>query len=318
MSPASLVDQLFSPEMLDELRTLVSIDTTAVITTFDDGARRALREAEVVIAGWGAPRIRPSDAPNVRALVYLGGIASTCLDDIDGWAARGLTAANARAINAIPVAEYALAMILLDGKSAFDAARRFRADRTMPDREGGIAAGNYRRTVGIVGLSQTARILIERLRPFDFDVLVYSPELTPALAAETGVRRASLDEVFAAADIVSLHQPLIPATRRQIDRRLLSLLRDGTTLLNTARGGVVDQDALVDELRTGRIRAILDVTDPEPLPPGHELWSLPNVVLTPHIAGSLGEELHRMGQNAVEEIGRFVAGAPFRYQEMIV
>jgi phosphoglycerate dehydrogenase-like enzyme len=316
MNPASLVDDLFTPTMLDDLHSLVDIDLSAVATAKDVAVHR-LRDAEIAIAGWGSPRLSPLDAPNLRALVYLGGVAGLCLDDPHAWAERGLVAANARSINASPVAEYALAMILLDGKDSFAAERRYRDRPDAPAAARSAIAGNHGRTVGIVGLSHVARLLIARLRTFDFDIVAFSPELTPELAADVGVRGATLDEVMVQSDVVSLHQPLIPATVGQIDERMLSLMRDGATLLNTARGGVVDHDALVRELRTGRIRAILDVTDPEPLPPGHELWSLPNVVLTPHIAGSLGGELHRMGENAVDEVRRFVAGEPFRFPEVI-
>ncbi len=313
MDPAALVDELFTPAMLDELRTIVTLNET-VVTALDDRGRRAVREAEIVIGGWGAPRISPEDAPRLRSIVYLGGVAATCLENVAEWSRRGLTAANARSINARPVAEYALAMILLDGKDAFAAAAAQRPG-AAPAPRSPAHFGNHRRTVGIVGLSQTARALIELLQPFDLDVVAYSPELTPALADELNVVMRTLEEVMAQSDIVSLHQPLTAATRGQIDRRLLSLMRDGTTLLNTARGGVVDQEALVERLRDGRIRAILDVTEPEPLDDDHQLRSLPNVVLTPHIAGSLGAELYRMGQNAVEEVRRFVEGVPFRHPE---
>ena len=316
MDPASLADDLFTSTMLDELRAIVSLHET-VVSDLDDRGRAALHDATIAIGGWGAPRISPADAPNLRAIVYLGGVAATCLDDAAEWSRLGLTAANARSINAGPVAEYALAMILLDGKDAFTAARGARRKNTTPASRPSARVGNFRRTVGIVGLSQTARALIDLLRPFDLDVSVYSPELTPVAADALGVRMRTLEEVMAESDIVSLHQPLTAATRGQIDRRLLSLMQDGATLLNTARGAVVDQEALVERLREGRIRAILDVTEPEPLDDDHELRSLPNVVLTPHIAGSLGTELHRMGQNAVEEIRRFVEGSPFRHPEVL-
>lgn len=315
MDPASLADDLFTSTMRDELRTLVSLHEP-VVSALDDRGQAALRGADIVIGGWGAPRISPADAPRLRSIVYLGGVAATCLDDVAEWSRLGLTAANARSINARPVAEYALAMILLDGKDAF-AARGLSQQSTAPASWPPAHLGNFRRTVGIVGLSQTARALIDLLRPFEIDVIAYSPELTAALADELGVRRRTLEEVMAESDIVSLHQPLTAATRGQIDGGLLSLMRDGTTLLNTARGAVVDQEALVEQLRGGRIRAILDVTDPEPLGDDHELRAMPNVVLTPHIAGSLGSELHRMGQNALEEVHRFVEGIPFRYPEVL-
>ena len=136
------------------------------------------------------------------------------------WSGRGLTAADARSINAGPVAEYALAMILLDGKDAFAAARVSQHPAAVPGRAPIAYFGNFRRTVGIVGLSQTARALITLLRPFDLDVCVYSPELTPAMAGELGVGMRTLEQVMAESDIVSLHQPLDcrdPRTDRRQD-----------------------------------------------------------------------------------------------------
>ncbi|MFF2371626.1 hydroxyacid dehydrogenase [Agromyces sp. NPDC058110] len=343
MSPKSLLAQLFTPQMLADLREAVDVDTDLVITSLEDegagggdgaggdvgsdaggegggdaarAARTALADAELLIAGWGAPRIGVADAPNLRGVVYLGGVAATCLDDPAAWAARGLVASNARAANAVPVAEFALAMILLAGKDAPFAEQRYRDVRRMPDRAVELTdVGNYRKVVGIVGLSQIAQVLIELLRPFDLDVVVYSPSLTPDRAAELGVRMGTLAEVVSTADVVSLHQAVTPATVGQIDAALLASMRDGATLLNTARGEVVDQDALVRELRSGRIRAILDVTTPEPLPHDHPLWSTPNTVLTPHLAGSMGTELYRMGASALDEVRRFVDGRPFAHRE---
>jgi phosphoglycerate dehydrogenase-like enzyme len=156
--------------------------------------------------------------------------------------------------------------------------------------------------------------VIELLQPFDLDVVVYAPELTGA-AAIPGARSATLEEVAATCDVLSLHQPLNPDTIRQIDARILGMLPDGATVINTARGGVVDEEALVAELRTGRIHAVLDVTDPEPPHRASELWTLPNVVLTPHIAGSMGTELHRIGDSVASEVERFSHGTAFAHPE---
>ncbi|MCZ2264604.1 NAD(P)-dependent oxidoreductase, partial [Isoptericola sp. QY 916] len=176
-----------------------------------------------------------------------------------------------------------------------------------------------RYTVGIVGASLVGRRVVELLGPFDLDVLLYSPELAPGpVPGLPGARAACLDEVAARADVLSLHQPLTPETAGQVDARVLGLMPDGATLVNTARGGVVDGEALLAELRTGRIDAVLDVTDPEPPPPDSELWSLPNVVLTPHLAGSTGTELRRIGDSVVAEVERFARGLPFVHTEELV
>jgi phosphoglycerate dehydrogenase-like enzyme len=111
-------------------------------------------------------------------------------------------------------------------------------------------------------------------------------------------------------DIVSLHAPDIPETHHMLDRARLALIRDGGVLINTARGALVDHEALTEELVSGRLRAVLDVTEPEPLPADSPLYRLPNVFLTPHIAGSLGNELQRLGTIVVEEVERLAAGLP--------
>jgi glyoxylate reductase len=119
-----------------------------------------------------------------------------------------------------------------------------------------------------------------------------------------------VDELLRESDIVSLHVPLTPETRHLIGKRELVHMKDGALLVNTARGGVVDQNALVAELGTGRISAALDVTDPEPLPPGHELYGLPNCLVTPHIASAGRATRARMAELAAENILSVLAGNP--------
>jgi phosphoglycerate dehydrogenase-like enzyme len=119
-----------------------------------------------------------------------------------------------------------------------------------------------------------------------------------------------LDELLTRSEILSLHLPELPETRQAIGARELALLPDGATVINTARGAVVDTAALERECATGRLNAILDVTDPEPLPAGSRLAELPNVMITPHIAGSLGTETRRMSAQALGELDRYVRGEP--------
>jgi phosphoglycerate dehydrogenase-like enzyme len=123
-------------------------------------------------------------------------------------------------------------------------------------------------------------------------------------------RAVSLDDLFAGSSIVSVHAPLLPETVGMVGAAQLALLPDGATLITTARAPIVDQDALMDAVRDRGLRAVLDVTEPEPLPAGHPLRSLPGVVLTPHVAGALGTEVRRLGECARHEIERFVAGEP--------
>ncbi|MFE5336042.1 hydroxyacid dehydrogenase [Isoptericola sp. NPDC056573] len=318
--PPELVERIFGADGLGRLGAVVDLDPEVVVEIGSEAARARLAGAELLVAGWGAPPVPADLVPRLRAVAYAGGVARTCLADPAVLAAHGVAASNARAANAVPVAEYALAMILLANKKAHAAERAYRERRAAPDAERLLTgAGNYRRTVGIVGASLVGRRVVELLRPFDLDVLLYSPELSAGpVPGLPGARATGLDEVAARSDVLSLHQPLTPGTAGQIDARVLGLMPDGATLVNTARGGVVDGAALLAELRTGRIDAVLDVTDPEPPAADSELWSLPNVVLTPHLAGSTGTELRRIGDSVAAEVERFARGLPFAHPEELV
>jgi len=151
------------------------------------------------------------------------------------------------------------------------------------------------------------------LRPFDFDIQVADPYLSESDARALGVRCKELEALLASSDIVSLHAPELPETRHLLDRRRLALMRDDTTLVNTARGSLVDHAALEAELVSGRLSAVIDTTDPEVLPDNSPLFDLPNVFLTPHIAGAMGCETQRLAWLAIEEIERFARGEPFRF-----
>ncbi len=123
-----------------------------------------------------------------------------------------------------------------------------------------------------------------------------------------------LDDLFTWSDVVSLHAPALPNTRHLVDVARLARMHDGAWLVNTARGSLVDTDALTRECEAGRLHALIDTPDPEPLPADSPLYDLPNVVLTPHVAGSLGNEIARMGDLAVAEVRRFLSGQPLEHE----
>jgi phosphoglycerate dehydrogenase-like enzyme len=130
-----------------------------------------------------------------------------------------------------------------------------------------------------------------------------------------GVRGVELAELFRISDVVSLHMPLLPETRGMVTGAFIDSMRPGATLINTARGAIVREAELVSVLeRRPDLQAVLDVTDPEPASPGSPLVRLPNVVLTPHIAGAIGLERRRLGRGMVEELRRYVRGEPLRWE----
>ncbi|MBY0274963.1 hydroxyacid dehydrogenase [Candidatus Binatia bacterium] len=307
----ALTEHLFAEDLRARLASVAEVLDDEPITDFaSPRARALLPRAEILLTGWGAPRIDAAvldRAPRLRAVVHAAGTVKLHVDAAC-WA-RGIVVTSAAAANAIPVAEYTLAMILLANKRVlrlrehYRELRRARAwARDFPD------LGNYRRTVGIVGASQVGRRVLELLRPFDLEVLVNDPFLDEAGAAALGARLADLDELVATSDVVSLHAPALLETHHLIDARRLALLRDGATLINTARGWLVDHAALERELASGRIDAVIDTTDPEVLPAGSPLYELPNVFLTPHVAGAMGTETQRLAALAIDEIERLARG----------
>ncbi|MGP3966282.1 hydroxyacid dehydrogenase [Streptomyces sp. 6N223] len=311
-----LPGMLFSPSQWVRLRKLTELHEGTVLTEFTSpGARAVLAETEVLITGWGSPRLDEATldaAPRLRAVLHAAGSVKGHLTPAC-WE-RGVQVSTAAQANAEPVAEYTLAMIFLALKRVRAATAVYRERRRYIDvlREfPGI--GNHERRVGLVGASRIGRRVVELLRPFSLDLAMADPYLGPEEARLMGVRLLPLDELLAQSDLVSLHAPAIPATRHMIDARRLGLLRDGAVLLNTARGSLIDQDALVAELVSGRIEAVLDVTEPEVLPPDSPLYTLPNVWLTPHLAGAQGGEVHRLAEVVLTELERYTVGLPLEH-----
>lgn len=307
---------LFPAPLLARLRRAADIDPALVVRDFTDpGVTEALSRAEVLITGWGCPRLGEdvlAAAPGLRAVLHSAGSVRSLVGEAV-WR-RGVAVSSAVTGNAVPVAEYTLAMILLAGKDVLAHRERFRATHARPAAAQTAATGNLGRRVGVVGASRVGRKLLELLRPHDFEILLHDPYVDAAGAGALGARSMPLDALLADSDIVTLHAPDVPETRHLLNRERLALIRDGGVLVNTARGALVDHAALTDELVAGRLGAILDVTDPEPLPPDSPLYTLPNVFLTPHIAGSLGNELERLGRIVVEELDRLAAGRPLAHQ----
>lgn len=312
---AELVPRLVAPDTMARLTALADVDPALVAEDFAaPEIAEVLGEVEVIVSSWGSPKIDEAvldAAPRLRAVLHAAGSVRHHLTDAC-WD-RGVQVTSAAWVNAIPVAEYTLAAILFANKQVLRLSAEYRARRTVLDwlAVGGI--GNYRRTIGVVGASRIGRLVLNMLRGFDFDVLLHDPYVTASEAAHLGARLVGIDELCAASDVVSVHAPELPETRHLIDRGLLARMRDGATLINTARGSLVDQDALLDELTAGRLHAVLDVTTPDVLPADSPLYELPNVLLTPHVAGSLGGEMHRMADAAVDELARHVAGEPFAH-----
>lgn len=308
-------DELIRPDHLKRLATTTRLVSEEPFRDFQ-ALDSHLSSIEILVTSWGCPSVNAEvidRMPRLQLIAHLAGSVKGFLDDVV-WR-RGIRVTNAVAANAKPVAEYTVAAILFANKRVFQLNRFYtthRENRAPWTREA-PGVGNYRKTVGILGASHVGRLVIEYLKPYDMRILLYDPYVTPLAAREIGAMKVGLSELMSASDVVSLHAPLLKETQQMIGARELALMNDHATLINTARGGIIDQDALLDELSKGRLFAILDTTDPDVLPADSPFFELPNVFLTPHIAGSLGRETQRLTDYIVAEVERFSTGRALKH-----
>lgn len=307
-----LAEHAFSPSQLDRLRRAGDLLDDAPLGSFDgERATELLARADILVGHWGCPTLTAEvvqRAPRLSLFAYAAGTVKWQVTDAV-WE-RDVLVTSAAAANAVPVAEYTVAMVLLAGKGVLLSRERQRDPHAAVPIDP-LRAGNYGLRVGLVGASHVGRLVAELLRPYDITVSVYDPYLSRDEAGRLGVELVEdLDDLFGSVDVLSLHAPDVEATKGMVGAAQLARLRDGATLINTARPALVDTAALEAELFSGRIAAVLDVTDPEPMPSDHPLLTLPNVFVTPHVAGASGNELARLSELAVREVERFVAGEP--------
>ncbi len=308
-------DGVYPPAVRAELNKLVRLPERCYPR--DDFTQHPdlLREVEVIMAGWGGPPVLDpailDAAPRLRLVCYAAG--SVRHFTTDAMWDRGVRVTHAASQNALPVAEFTLAHVILALKKALPVMRDSRR-RRMNIRNSDVR-GAYGARVGIVSLGLIGRLVVERLAALDVETLIYDIHEDADFAARHGARYAPLDELFATCDVVSLHTPLLDETRGMIHEGLVRALPTGATLLNTARGAIIDEPALVRVLRERPdLTAVLDVTHPEPPPEDSPLWDLDNVFIFPHIAGAMGGEIARLGEAMVGELGRYLTGKPLRHE----
>ena len=271
--------------------------------------REQIAQADVLMTTWHSPflRVEMLGTPlRVRLIAHCGGeVKSRMEEEIFDH----ITVTNAAAPMAAPVAEMALALMLTLVRRLPHYAAEMR-DGVIRTNESVSCGETVRgRKVGLIGFGRIGRAFARLVEPLGVELLVTDPCCTIEMVAAHKGKLSGLDQLLSSCSVVVLAAGLTPETRNLLDQRRLSLMPDGAYLINVARGGLIDMDALLAELRKARLTAALDVTDPlEPLPPDHELRRLPNALLTPHIAGG-GIELRRaIGAVAVEEVVRFCKG----------
>ena len=275
----------------------------------------ALADVEVIFATWGMPAL--SDAqlaamPALRAVFYAAGNVKAFAQPL---LAHDIVLVSAWATNAIATAQLVLAQILLTCRGYFRSVRGYRETRVPAAAKAFARTGAAGETIGVIGMGWIGRRLTAQLRELGFHVVANDPTLTATRAAELGVEPVSLAELFRRSYIVSNHIPDLPTTKHVLDGRLFAAMRDGATFINSGRGAqVVEADLVAVMRRRPDLTALLDVTDPEPPAPDAELWTVPNIVVSPHIGGTIGDEVTRLADTIIEEFIAWDAGRPLRYQ----
>jgi Phosphoglycerate dehydrogenase and related dehydrogenases len=307
------LSQAYPPPLREHLRKIVHLSEREFCPASYGGHLGTLRSTEVILGTWDLPRMDEGfleALPRLKAVFYAAGTIKPFATD--AAFDRGIVFSSAWTANAIPVAEYTTGAILLSLRRFWQYARQTRNsgrwDQDLP-------IPGCQSKVGLISLGAVGRRVAQALRRYEVEVIAYDPLLTGPAADSLGVRPASLPELFQICDVVSIHTPWLPKTEKMINAGLLRLMKPGATLINTSRGAVVDQDDLYDFLvQRPDVTAILDVLHPEPPSPDLPLLSLPNVMVTPHIAGSMGPEIGRMGQLMCEELASYIGGSPLNHR----
>lgn len=313
---ANRIDEVYGQGRRDQVAARTDLYPT-IITPEDLTAKAdALRDVSVAFGTWGMPLLSAEQLdllPALEAVFYAAGtvkyFAQPLLD-------RDILVCSAWAANGVPVAEYTLSQILLANKDFFRNVRRCatHAGRVAP--RDTYIPGNFGETVALLGAGVIGRKLIELLQPFNLRIIVWDPFLSDEQAAALGVYKVeTLGEAFSQGYVVSNHLANVPATVGLLTGDHFALMREHATFINTGRGATVVEPDLI-RVMTERpdLMAILDVTWPEPPLEGSPLYDLENVLLTQHIAGSLGDEVVRLADYMIEEFDRWEAGQPLRYQ----
>jgi phosphoglycerate dehydrogenase-like enzyme len=324
--PKPLVYVALAPELAQELALDPLLAPVAELAEIErwpgpgkptpEATAAAAQRATVLVTGWGTPHLDVLERWSAAAspLRLVAHTAGTVKQLVPRRALeRGLLVSHANDSLAEAVAEFTIGAIIMARRVAFAAVDRLRRGEWH-----GPASGAHEvrgSTVGVIGASAIGRRVLALLPILGAQRLLADPYCSPEAAGALGAELVSLPELLRRSDIVSLHAPVTPATLGMLGAREFAMMKDGALFVNTARGRLVDADALLAELRSGRISALLDVTDPhEPLPPDSPFLALVNCTVLPHIAAVTHEARVRQGRITVEETRRFLRGEPLQHR----
>lgn len=310
------VDLVYPRDVRGQIESLADIYAEPLSKEEIDFNPSILKDADVIFSGWGGPNLDRNfleAAPKLKAFFYGAGTVKPYVTD-DVWE-RGLTITTAAKANAVPVVEYTLSQILFALKDGWNFVKTVRNTKQYPSKPFYNVQGAFGSTIGIISLSSIGRKVAEVLKQFDVDVLAYDPFATEDDVEVLNVTLCSIETIFENADVVSLHAPLLPETKGIINASHFRSMKANASFINTARGEIVQESDMLTVLEErADLTAILDVVFPEPPADDSPLFTLPNVILTPHIAGSEGKECARLGTYMLDEFKRYVQGENLKWQ----
>ncbi|GBF77308.1 hypothetical protein PA598K_05851 [Paenibacillus sp. 598K] len=301
---------LFRPEVLQRLQGLCEVSFLEAGGLLRD----QISGQDIVVTSWGSPRLTEEVLEAADALRLFAHAAGTVVPYTDGCIfERGVRVVHANVALARSTAECAV-MLMLAGA--------WRIKEQMSKARMGVWSelqqvkppGLHGSTVGLIGYGEISREVIRLLAPFSCRVLMHSPYCTAEEAARLGIELCGLAELLQQSDVVSLHDTLTEQTRGMLGAAELSRMKEGALLVNTARGPLVREEALREQVKSGRIYAALDVYEEEPLPPGSEWTTYEHVIATPHCGGYSDYWTNRISTLIVDDIERFIQGEPLRYE----
>lgn len=271
-----------------------------------------VKGATVIVTSWDSPVIDEDIlecCPNLKAVIHGAGSVKPILSP--AFIEKGIRITNSAVAIGEGVAESALGFAISACKGFYQL-NEDTSNGLWQENVNNIVKDFYDITVGVISGGYVGRHMVKLLRNFHVDVVLYDPILTKEQIEELGATKVSLEELLSKSDVISIHAPAIPQTENMLNASNLGLIQDGAVLINTARGSIIEEKALIQELQTGRFFACLDVTNPEPPVEENPLRNMKNVVLTPHIAGTATNGLRRVALHVCDEIERLVNGERMR------
>lgn len=311
------IDYVYGKKNIEKIASLVDLDTEVYCEEDIVASPEKFKDVEIAFSTWSMPgggELKlTSYLPSLKILFYGAGSVKYFAPE---YFEKGVRITSAYAANAIPVAEFSVGQILLANKGFFQSAlvaKKKEHERAL--KIAGAHAGNYEAKIGIVGAGMIGKKVIELLKPYKLDIYVFDVFMSEEQASSLGVKKCTLDEIFEECDIVSNHLANVPATVGIMKKEHFAKMKQNATFINTGRGAQVDEDGLIEVLKERKdLCALLDVTIKEPLDENSPLYELENAILTPHIAGSMSNEVRRMSELMVDELERYLAGEELQYE----